>query len=308
MNDKEKVPINMMPNISIFLIDDDESIKDLLLAKLPRVYFGLLTIDDIIRWTNTEFDCFKDINLIFIDTFYKDNKSDFYAIDFFEQYQASNSKHIEGTKDKHYILVSIDAINEIFSPRNQDFAIKEKEDIKNLIGKVRRHPYIECGKEKGNKIDRIIEQIEKYAKENNLYLYRKNEMSYDEWIKYIEFYMYRLQTLIDELQELNEKNCYGNEMNSVIEGFKTIIEKAKKEKNILLDDAKNCTLIDIIDYFYEVNTAVDNQKKIFETTSSDDWRKASLSIRHHLAEILSITQNEIFYHERIMQKRGERID
>ena len=58
MNDKEKVPVDMMPTINIFLIDDDESIKDQLNAKFPLVYFESLTIDDIIRWTNKEFDCF----------------------------------------------------------------------------------------------------------------------------------------------------------------------------------------------------------------------------------------------------------
>ena len=87
MNDKEKIPMDMTPNIYIVLIDSDESIKDQLKIEFPKVYFELLTIDDIIRWTNTEFDCFEDINLIFIDTFYKDNKSGFYAIDFFEQYK-----------------------------------------------------------------------------------------------------------------------------------------------------------------------------------------------------------------------------
>ena len=33
MNDKEKIPMDMMPNIHIALIDDDESIKNQLMAK-----------------------------------------------------------------------------------------------------------------------------------------------------------------------------------------------------------------------------------------------------------------------------------
>jgi len=308
MNDKDKVPMDMMHNIHIALIDSDESIKDQLNVKFPKVYFESLTIDDIIRWTNTEFDCFKDINLIFIDTFYKDNKSDFYAIDFFEQYQASNSKHIEGTKDKHYVLVSIDKINEIISPTNQDFSIKKKEDIKNLIRRVRIHPYIEWGKEKGNKIDIIIEQIEKYAKENNLYLYRKYEMSYDEWIKYIEFYMYRLQTLIDELQELNEKNCFGDEMNFVIEGFKKIIEEAKEKGGFIFDNTKKATILSIIDFIEKVNMAVDKQNDNIELLFDKTKDMKLYSMFKKIKFLTSTTDYNIIEEKRNMQKRGDRID
>lgn len=308
MNDKEKIPMDMTPSIQIALIDSDESIKNQLEIEFPKVYFESLTIDDIIRWTKKDFDCFEDTNLIFIDTFYKDNKSGFYAIDFFEQYQASNSKHIEGTKDKHYVLVSIDKINEIISPTNQDFATKEKEEIKNLIRRVRRHPYIEWGKEKGNKIDIIIEQIKKYAKENNLYLYRKNEMSYDEWIKYIEFYMYRLQTLIDELQELNENNCYGDEMNSVIEGFKKIIEEAKKKGGFIFDSTKKATILSIIDYIEKVNMAADKQNDnivlLFEKTKDMKLYSMFKKIQY----LISYTNNNIIREKRNIQKRGERID
>lgn len=308
MNDKEKVPMDMMPNIHIALIDSDESIKDQLIAKFPVVRFKSLTIDDIIKWTNERIDCFKDINLIFIDTFYKDNKSDFYAIDFFEQYQASNSKHIEGTKDKHYVLVSIDKINEIISPTNQDFSIKEKEDIKNLIGKVRRHPYIEWGKEKGSKIDRIIKQIEKYAEENNLYLYRKLEMSNDEWIKYIKFYMYKLQTLIDELQKLNENNCFGDEMDSVIEGFKKIIEEAKEKGGFIFDNTKKTTILSIIDFIEKVNMAAEKQNDNIGLLYAKTKDMKLYSMFKKIKRLISGTGNNIIAEKRNMQKRGERID
>ena len=84
-------------------------------------------------------------------------------------------------------------------------------------------------------------------------------MSYDEWIKYIEFYMYRLQALIDELQELNENNCFGDEMTSVIEGFKKIIEEAKEKGGFIFDNTKKTTILSIIDFIEKVNMAAEKQ-------------------------------------------------
>ena len=301
----------MQRTIVVDLIDDDSNLVDELSQRLPSVYFETCDIDTIVRRIAKEGGgLFDKTDLIFIDTFYKDDKSDYYSLDFFEKYSQLDKK----TKGKYFVLVSIDDVNERLNRQaSQDIdAINERQRFMALIGKVRKHPYIEWGSKKGSKTDKIIEAIEKYAQKNKIYLYKKREMSFDEWINYIISLMDKTQVLINDIQGTEVQGMHS-EVTSINDSLRDIIDRTRKKLNLDSDDLGNNsgdvrTILDAINLAEEYNREVDKQISNLKSIGIEyDNRKLKM-LSHHFLQLTLDTNMKIYRQKRIMERNLDKVE
>ena len=311
---KIKKGFDMQVRPIVVLIDDDNSLINDLKRQLPSVLYDIIDIDTIIhniskRRENLDLE---QADLIFIDTFYQDEQSGSYAIDFFEMYRNMSNRTMKGTQGKYKVIISIDEMNErLRNSTNQDTnVVNERTRLALLLGKVHRNPYIEWGTGKGSKTDRIVEEIEKYAEKNKIYLYKNPEMSLNEWIEYINCLINKVKALVCDIESQqvsdseNEKlNCIINELQAEIDRVSKILglHEPNGETSIKsIRDALECTKS-----FY---SNVSNQTTEIMRLGIKEKNRTMCNISHHFINNILSVEHTIYKTERKLAKGIEKDD
>lgn len=296
----------------IALIDDDSNLVKDLKKELPSVIFKKIDIETIIRNISrrTEDRSIKNADLIFIDTLYKDEESDAYAIDFFEMYMNMSSELFHNTVNKYKVLIGIDDIKQMININSKRIeTINERTKISSLLGKARRHPYIEWGLTKGSKTEAIVNEIEKYAENEKIYLYKSPEMSLEEWIEYIKSLTNKVNNLIEEVQSENLMYSGKMRLNSIINDYRYEVSKVNE---ILGLDGKNGenrinsirSALECTKSFYKgICVQTQNLMKLGNDENNTKLRNSS---HHFLNSILSV-QYMIFKTEKKINSEREQV-
>ena len=311
MSTEVKGMFDMQRTIMVHLIDDDDNIASELNQRFPSVFFKSFNIDTFVRRISRERGgIFEKTDLIFIDTFYKDDKSDYYALDFFEDYRAIDSETQRETQGKYFVLVGIDDINERLNRQtSQDIdVVDERTRLMALMGKVSRHPYIEWGTKKGSKIDKITDVIEQYAQKNKIYLYKNKEISFDEWINYIISLIHKTEALINDIQGVQgEKSGIA----SIIDGLSDIIVRARKKIKLDSDDLEDNygdikTIEDAINFTEEYNRALSELIDNLMTVGVECLNYKLMDLAHHFSNLILDSSGRIERQRRIMKNGKNR--
>lgn len=213
--------------LTIRLIDDDESLKEDLEKRLPNVFFILTSIGGVIRRIRHRAP--MDADLYFIDAFYRDEESGGYAIDFFEMYKNLSEEMKDGLEGKYKVLIGIDDVNErLENQTSKDIDhVNERTRMSQLMGKIRKHPYLEWGKNKGSKVDRIVEEIEKYAAKRGINIKKIQEMSLDEWIDTIGRLIHRIENFTQDIRNENVSDHGKDVLNGIVNNLLNATSDAK---------------------------------------------------------------------------------
>ena len=294
MNTKNKEVFDMQRTLLVYLIDDDHNIVSELNQRFQNVIFESFDIERIIRRINRgRVGVFEKSDLIFIDTFYKDDKSDYYALDFFQNYREMDSETKSETQGKYYVLVGIDDVNQrLKSQTSQDIdVVSERTRLMQLMGKVRKQPYIEWGAKRGSKTQKISETIEQYCTKNKIYLYKKKEMSFDEWLNYIIFFIQETETLISEAQQAGSSY---DELTSNINCLRTIVAQAREKLKLSESGVGNLiTIKQAIDFTDEYNRAVGKHIHNLMVIGVKYSNNRLMELAHHFSNLNCNTSDTI---------------
>lgn len=296
----------------VALIDDDSNLVEELKKELPSVIFKKIELETIIRNISkrTEDNTLKKADLIFIDTLYKDDKSDAFAIDFFDMYINMSSEVYNNTENKYKVLIGVDDMKQMLNNRSTSIeAIAERTKIGSLLGKVRRHPNIEWGINKGSKTESIVNEIERYAEDKKIYLYKSPEMSLEEWIQYIKSLTNKVNNLIEEIQDENLIYSGKMRLNSIVDNYKSEVSKANEILGLDGQNGENKinsikSALDFTKDFYKgICVQTQNLMKLGNDENNNKLRNSS---HHFLNNILSV-QYMIFKTERKLNSGREQV-
>ncbi|MBQ6992552.1 MAG: hypothetical protein IJN50_06590 [Clostridia bacterium] len=216
--------LDMNRRLTILLIDDDIYLEKAIKLIVKNVTINTISIDDILREMSNEEGLFLDVDMIFIDTFYKDDKSDKYALEYFDMYRKSSPEAAKETNGKYKVIMNITEMNERLSSTNQDtLAVEERTKIAGLFNRVQNHPNIQWGKNIASKTDKIIQSIREYAQRNNIYLFSSHKLTLQEWLAYFKWSICEVSDINNSLKQLNIPDDKKTELLSIVSGFNSII-------------------------------------------------------------------------------------
>lgn len=297
-----------MPEIVI--IDDDKSVMERLKKRLPSVSIRMEDIDDIVRRISRERSgIYKGIDLIFIDTFYRDEESGIYAIEFFDQYRSMNEKAMKETEGKYRVLISIDEMNyRLEQSTSQDYyVLNENTKLRALLGKIQRSPHIEWGENKGSKIDKMVEEVERWAEKNKIYLYKSSEMTVEEWIEYIRDIVRKTNNLVSELQVQEVPEEERERLNSIITKLNDEINSTNKVlgEDTIGENGQPAirTIEEAIEYMENYANKVSAYQKGLMRMGIDTRNRKIMELAHHYVSVLEDASNDIYRAERNLNKK-----
>jgi len=183
--------------------------------------------------------------MIFIDTFYKDTVTDKFAIDWFDMYRNLNANTITETEGKYKVIVSMDDMEEILkgSKNIGISAVEEKRNISSLFSRIKKHPRLEW-RQGSSKIDKIVEEIEKYAQRNKIYLYKSQDMSLEEWVAYIKYLSDKISNENKKIEDCSETEELTESLNDIISEINDIINDSRQlvmdEEIVSIEKAIQC--------------------------------------------------------------------
>ena len=309
---KIKKGFDMQASPIVILIDDDNSLINDLKRQLPSVTYEIVDINTIVRDISKRIEnpVLEQADIIFIDTFYQDEQSCSYALDFFDMYRNISNKTMSDTRGKYKVLISVDEMNErLRNSTNQDTnVVNERTRLASLLGKVHRHSYIEWGIGKGSKTDKIVEEIEKYAEKNKIYLYRNKEMSLNEWIEYINSLINKVRSLVSDI-ETQKVSDFGNKrLNCIISELQNEIERVSKI--LELDEQNGETSIksirDALECTKSLYSNVSKQTSEIMRLGIDEKNRSMCNISHHFTNNILSVDHTIYKTEKRLAKRIEK--
>ena len=276
--DPKKI-LNMNAILSVALIDDDPNIKVELERIFSNVSFWIISIEDLVKAIPTHRDVFPTARLIFIDTFYRDEATGSYALDFFELYKNRRHQAREFLEGKATVIYSTKEVAERLNGGENTWMKFDEETrkFKALMWKVRKYPNLGWGgkNEKNTKIAAIIEAIEKFAQSKNIYLYRKEEMSFTEWVDFIYYLVHETEIYCKRIQEtFFFKN--NDKISQIIDSIQDLIKRAETELNPDDPETKQRgirTIQDAMDFVYKYCN------ELMTRTKSDENRVYHLARR-----------------------------
>lgn len=309
---KIKKGFDMQASPIVILSDDDNSLINDLKRQIPSVTYEIVDINTIVRDISKRIEnpILEQADIIFIDTFYRDEQSGSYALDFFDMYRNISNKTMSDTRGKYKVLISVDEMNErLRNSTSQDTnVVNERTRLASLLGKVHRHPYIEWGTGKGSKTDKIVEEIEKYAEKNKIYLYKNPEMSLNEWIEYINSLINKVKSLVSDIETQkvsdsgNERlNCIISELQNEIDRVSKILGLDEQEGEISIKsirDALECTK--------SLYSNFSRQTSEIMRLGIDEKNRGMCNISHHFTNNILSVDHTIYKTERRLAKRIEK--
>lgn len=310
-NDIQK-GFDMQASPIVILIDDDNSLINDLKRQLPSVIYDIVDIDTIIRYISKRIEdpVLEQADIIFIDTFYRDEQSGSYALDFFDMYRNISNKTMSDTRVKYKVLISVDEMNErLRNSTSQDTnVVNEKTRLASLLGKVHRHSYIEWGTGKGSKTDKIVEEIEKYAEKNKIYLYKNPEMSLNEWIEYINSLINKVKSLVSDIETQKVSDSGNERLNCIISELQNEIDRVSKILG--LDEQEGETSIksirDALECTKSLYSNVSIQTSEIMRLGIDEKNRNICNISHHFTNNILSVDHTIYKTERRLAKRIEK--
>ena len=312
-NDIQK-GFDMQASPIVILIDDDNSLINDLKRQLPSVIYDIVDIDTIIRYISKRIEdpVLEQADIIFIDTFYRDEQSGSYALDFFDMYRNISNKTMSDTRGKYKVLISVDEMNErLRNSTSQDTnVVNERTRLASLLGKVHRHPYIEWGTGKGSKTDKIVEEIEKYAEKNKIYLYKNPEMSLNEWIEYINSLINKVKSLVSDIETQKVSDSGNERLNCIISELQNEIDRVSKILG--LDEQNGDTSIksirDALECTKSLYSNVSKQTSEIMRLGIDEKNRSICNISHHFTNNILSVEHTIHKTERRLAKGIEKND
>ena len=309
---KIKKGFDMQASPIVILSDDHNSLINDLKRQIPSVTYEIVDINTIVRDISKRIEnpILEQADIIFIDTFYRDEQSGSYALDFFDMYRNISNKTMSDTRGKYKVLISVDEMNErLRNSTSQDTnVVNERTRLASLLGKVHRHPYIEWGTGKGSKTDKIVEEIEKYAEKNKIYLYKNPEMSLNEWIEYINSLINKVKSLVSDIETQkvsdsgNERlNCIISELQNEIDRVSKILGLDEQEGEISIKsirDALECTK--------SLYSNFSRQTSEIMRLGIDEKNRGMCNISHHFTNNILSVDHTIYKTERRLAKRIEK--
>ena len=247
--------------------------------------------------------------MIFVDTFYKESRSNCYAIDFIEMYKEMSPETKSSINGKYKVLVSSDEMNyRLTESKKYLSAVNEWKEFISLSSKIRKHPYLEWGIGKGGKIDKISEQIKKFCEKNNIYLYDNPEMSLEVWKKYIQSWGTKISELSNSLKTFTVSDSNTETQNSIISNLNNEIININKALG--LEEASNDTGVQPIN---SIEDAINFMKQSYKTglNGADAIRELGIDeknndideLSHHFRNSISSVSYTIFRQEKIINEK-----
>ncbi len=227
---KKKIPndLDMQGYLRIALIDDNED----LIPNLKRYYDNLypiqITLDRLQREIFRKRRFLEDYDIIFVDTRYDNKKSGNekkYAIDLLDEYMAMSKQAKDGIKEKYMILLNPDDME-----REESEASYVSTDLlrsdRRIHTRARQLNYSEYGIGLGTKVEKMIKFVEKKAEEKKIYLYKKPEMTLDEWNSYTKWLISKVR---EKVEILRAYNLNDEEYNKSVSRVESMINSAEEK-------------------------------------------------------------------------------